>query len=184
MKYLTTWKICVNGPKTQTIVFPHRNSQRLIPATKIRVQEAEIDWSPEVNYLGLILDGKLLFRSHIDNRVVRSTILLKRLYPIINRRSKASKTNKLTTYKMIVSPMLEYASPIWRGCAKTHIRKLQVVQNKFLRMILKKPPRTRITELHRLANIEPLVNRVNSRAELIKSRALVSTSDTIRNIYT
>lgn len=182
--YLTTWKICVNGAKTQTIVFPHSKSERLKPATNIKVQGAEIEWSPEVGYLGLILDSKLLFRRHIDDRVEKSTILLKRLYPIINRRSKASTVNKLAVYKMIVSPMIEYAAPVWRGCAKTHLQKLQVVQNKFLRMILNSPPRTRTTELHRLANIETIVERTNFQAAKIQARAVASESETIRNIYT
>lgn len=182
--YLTTWKICVNGAKTQTIVFPHSKSERLKPATNIKVQGAEIEWSPEVGYLGLILDSKLLFRRHLDDRVEKSTILLKRLYPIINRRSKASTVNKLAVYKMIVSPMIEYAAPVWRGCAKTHLQKLQVVQNKFLRMILNSPPRTRTTELHRLANIETIVERTNFQAAKIQARAVASESETIRNIYT
>lgn len=181
--YLKTWKICVNGAKTQTIIFPHKNSYRMVPATNIQVEGAEIHWSDVVSYLGLIMDSKMLFRQHIDERVTKSTILLKRLYPIINRRSKASLTNKLAVYKMIISPMLEHASSIWRGCARTHLQKLQVVQNNFLRMILNRPRRTRTAELHRLANIEPLTVRINTQAEKIQTRALESESATIRNIY-
>lgn len=36
IKFLPDWKIHVNGSKTKTIVFPHRNSERLKPQTKIR----------------------------------------------------------------------------------------------------------------------------------------------------
>lgn len=160
-KYLKDWKICVNGAKTQTIVFPHRNSDRLKPTSKIKVQGVEIEWSSEVRYIGLTLDEKLLFRAHVDDRVAKGTLMLKRLYPIINRRSKISTTNKLAVYKLIVAPMLEYGSPVWQGCAKTHRRKLQVLQNKYLKMILNLPPRTRTAEVHRLANRDTIDQRLS-----------------------
>ncbi|KXJ82729.1 hypothetical protein RP20_CCG011428 [Aedes albopictus] len=182
-RYLTDWKIRVNGTKTQTIVFPHRNTDRLKPTTKIRMEDVEVEWANEVRYIGLMLDSKLLFRSHIDDRISKGTMLMKCLYPIINRRSKMSTTNKLAVYKHIVAPMLEYGSPVWQGCAKTHRRKLQVLQNKFLKMILNLPPRTRTTEVHRLANHDPIDHRLATLSERHQTRAQNSEHDSIRNIY-
>lgn len=183
INYLYTWKICVNGAKTQAIVFPHKQSQRLVPTSNIQVQNTAIEWTPEVRYLGLILDNKLLFRTHVDDRVTKSIVLLKKLYPLINRRSKVSTRNKLAIYKQIVAPMLEYASPVWGGCARTHVQKLQVVQNKFLRMIFNSPPRTRTTELHQLANLDPIAVKISSHTDKVLTRALISDSEAIRNIY-
>lgn len=183
VSYLSDWKICVNGAKTQAIVFPHRNTERLKPTTNIKVQNSEIEWSKMVRYIGLTLDQKLLFGAHIDDRVVKGTVLLKRLYPLINRRSKLSVTNKLAVYKAIVAPMLEYGSPVWQGCAKTHRRKLQVLQNKYLKMILNLPHRTRTTEVHRLANHAIIDQRLSTINERHRQKAIVSEFESIRNIY-
>ncbi|KXJ70828.1 hypothetical protein RP20_CCG022374 [Aedes albopictus] len=120
------------------------------------------------------MDKKLLFRPHVDDRVKKSTIMLKRLYPIINRRSKVSTTNKLAVYKQVVLPMLVYGSPVWMGCARTHIRKLQVVQNKFLKMIFKLPTRTRTTEVHRLACLDLISNRLQNLSIKHEARAVIS----------
>lgn len=42
------------------------------------------------------------------------------------------------------------------GAAKTHRRKLQIIQNKIIRMIKNAPWRTRIATLHEGTNIEPI----------------------------
>ena len=119
-KYLVDWKIKVNAVKTQAIVFPHRNTDKLKPTTKIKVLGDEIEWASEVKYLGLTFDIKLLYRSHIEDRIQKGTVMLRQLYSIINRRSKTTHANKLAVYKMIVAPMLVYGAPIWRECAPTH----------------------------------------------------------------
>ncbi|KAL9692513.1 hypothetical protein quinque_016483, partial [Culex quinquefasciatus] len=182
-RYLSDWKICVNAAKTQAIVFPHRNTDRLKPTTKLKVLGTEVDWSQVVRYLGLLIDSKLLFRYHLDDRIIKGIAMLKKLYPIINRRSKASLKNKLAVYKMVVAPMLLYGSPVWQGCAITHRKKLQVIQNKFLRLILNQPWRTRSSDLHRLASIEPVDARLASLAEKHRNRALVSEHGSIRGLY-
>lgn len=181
--YLSDWKICVNAAKTQTIVFPHRNTDRLKPTSKINILNAEIDWSSDVRYLGLLFDSKFLFRQHVEDRINKGTIMLKRLYPIINRRSKASTVNKLAVYKQIVAPMLEYGCPVWKGCAQTHRKKLQVLQNKFLKMALNLPVRTRTAEVHRLANLDPLDIRLATLARKHEARASNSEFQQIRNLY-
>lgn len=110
-------------------------------------------------------------------------MLLKRLYPIINRRSKAALQNKLAVYKMVVAPMLLYGSPVWQGCARTHRKKLQVMQNKFLRMILNQPWRTRTTDLHRMAGVAQVEEKLASLASSHRAKALVSEFGTIRGLY-
>ncbi|XP_053698771.1 hemicentin-2 [Sabethes cyaneus] len=181
-EYLAKWKIRVNAAKTQTIVFPHRNSQRLEPSTLVQLNGASISWSTDVRYLGLTYDRKLLYRLHIDQTVARSTVLLKKLYPLINRKSKLSAVNKLAVYKQVVRPMLLYAAPIWRACAKTHLLKVHRVQNKFLKMILNLPPSTRTSEVQRLASIDSTLVLLWRRGTnvLTASQLMVTRDERIR----
>ena len=183
VNYLTSWKICVNAAKTQTIVFPHRNSQRLVPTTKIRLNNVDIPWSSNVRYLGLTYDHKLLYRPHIEQTVTKSLVLMKKLYPLINRKSKLSVVNKLTVYKQVILPMLLYASSIWRTCARTHLQKIQRIQNKFLKMILNVPFGTRTSEVHQIAGIDMTENIISAHAENTKNNALNSSAVLIRELY-
>lgn len=68
VKYMSDWKIKINTAKTQAIMFLYRQSDRLKPPVncKVSMENNAIDWSPEVTLLGVVLDAKLLFRSHTD----------------------------------------------------------------------------------------------------------------------
>jgi hypothetical protein len=175
--YFTSWKICINAAKTQTILFPHSKSPKLVPAEdcKIRLNGTAVEWSNEVTYLGVTLDSKLIYKQHVDNTVTKCNILLKSLYPLINRKSTLSFKNKLAIYKQIILPVIEYGMPVWESCANIHHLKLQRVQNKFLRLILNVSPRTRTSEVHHLAGIMTLEERF--RVSIDKYRARCQTSE-------
>ena len=55
------------------------------------------------------------------------------LGPLLNRRSDISVRNGVLLYKQLIRPMMEYACAAWRSAARTHVRRLQVLQSKCLR---------------------------------------------------
>src|SRR5699024_1463619 len=73
--------------------------------------------------------------------------------------SHVSLDNKLPMFKMLVRPTRLYASPAWGMAAKTHISKLQTVQNKYLRMAFDAPWYIRGNQLHREAGM-PTIEEV------------------------
>jgi hypothetical protein len=56
------------------------------------------------------------------------------LSSILHRRSGLSIRNGVLLYKQLIRPMMAYACPIWRSAACSHLRKLQVIQSKCLRI--------------------------------------------------
>lgn len=70
------------------------------------------------------------------------------LYPIFNYRSKLNTKNKLLLFKSCLRPILTYASPAWNSTCKTNYKKLQILQNKALRIALQKRRYTKISDLH------------------------------------
>ena len=56
------------------------------------------------------------------------------LCPLLNRRSDLSVRNGVLLYKQLIRPMMDYACPVWRSAARCHVRKLQVLQSKCLRL--------------------------------------------------
>jgi hypothetical protein len=45
----------------------------------------------------------------------------------------------LLIFKQIIRPILTYACPVWGNCASSHIKKMQIVQYKVLRIIANVP---------------------------------------------
>ena len=52
----------------------------------------------------------------------------------LNRKSDLSVRNGVMLYKQLIRHMMDYACAAWRSAARTHVRRLQVLQSKFLRL--------------------------------------------------
>lgn len=164
--YYHKWKIKINSSKTQTIFFTRRRSSKFLPDRNILINNTPILWANEIKYLGCLLDTKLLFKKHIDFSVVRAQKYIKMFYPLINRRSPLNTKNKLLIYKSIFRPMLLYACNVWGDSAKTHLNKLQITQNKCLKLLLNLPYYYNTINLHTLAGIGTIGNSI----DLIKTK--------------
>ena len=53
---------------------------------------------------------------------------------LLNRKSDLSVRNGVLLYKQLIHPMMDYACPAWRTAARSHVRRLQVLQSKCLRL--------------------------------------------------
>ena len=98
-------------------------------------------------------DSKITWAPAIENRTKLAHPALQKIYPFITRNSKLKTELKLTLYKTCIQPIITYENQIWAAAAKKHINKIQITQNKFLRIILNKPYDTPIKHLHDTANI-------------------------------
>ena len=84
--------------------------------------------------LGLTLDPKLTYSTHIHNISVQAHKHLQIIKPLTATGWGKQKETLLATYKAVIRPALEYASSVWWPIASsTSINKLQVMQNAALR---------------------------------------------------
>ena len=130
--------------------------------SNIILNNFKIPWLNKIKYLGLILDSKLTFAEHVKTVVQKAVTKLILLCPLINRYSKLSAINKFLIYKVIVRLALLYACPVWSMICKSHYSKLQIVQNKFLRLIGGYRRFSLISEMHRNINIEPVKDYIKT----------------------
>jgi hypothetical protein len=56
------------------------------------------------------------------------------LGPLLKRNSDLSVRNGVLLYKQLIRPMMDYACPAWRSPARSHVRRLHVLQSKCLRL--------------------------------------------------
>lgn len=160
-KFFHRWKIKANPNKSQAVFFTRRRKQTFFPTRKLNLYSEEIDWSNECKYLGLVLDSKLTFEKHVSKTIHKINLTIKILYPFINRRSGLSIDNKIIIFKTIFLAILSYGSPVWCDCANTHLGKLQICQNKILKMMLNLPWHFSTRRLHKRANVNFISTTIN-----------------------
>ncbi|GFY23232.1 RNA-directed DNA polymerase from mobile element jockey [Trichonephila clavipes] len=106
------------------------------PPPEITLQNQRIPWSQHTKYLGVVIDKNLTFRQHITHVRNKFKNATSNLYPLICRKSKLNRHNKLLIYTLILKPLLTYASPIWAHAARSNINLIESSQNVILRQIL------------------------------------------------
>lgn len=156
------WKIKINIDKTKAIFFSRKRKPCHLPHRNLKLYNNEIAWENEsICYLGIHLDKKLLFKSHLSKTINKINFFIRLLYPLINRNSELNTPNKILIYKTIFRSILLYGFPIWKNAAKSNLDVLQKKQNKILKLILGKPFYFPTKYLHELSEINYINEQIN-----------------------
>ncbi|GFU36339.1 putative RNA-directed DNA polymerase from transposon X-element [Trichonephila clavipes] len=74
--------------------------------------------------------------------------------------SPLSLENKVIFYKQVLRPVITYGSPVLGTAAATHMKKIQVIQNKILRVMTNAPWYVRNDVIHNDLHMEPISNYI------------------------
>jgi hypothetical protein len=88
-----------------------------------------------VQYLGLLLDRRLTWHTHIFAQRKQFGLSLTKMYWLLGRKSKLSTNNKLLIYKAILKPIWIYGIQLWDTTTNSNIDILERFQSKVLRLI-------------------------------------------------
>ena len=100
-----------------------------IQAKGIRLQQKD-----EVRYLGVILDSHLSMNSHTDAVIARERRALSMMSFLVGKEWGSHPETMLTMYKSYIRPLLEYAPFVYEECRRTLAARLDVLQNRALRL--------------------------------------------------
>lgn len=178
-KYLTKWKTTVNAAKTETILFTKRGVIPYVQPTKL--YGVSIRSQPTVKYLGVHLDTRQTFKEHVLRNIANTSAAIRSLYPLIINKN-TSVYNKLLMFKVILRPALIYAAPVFNNIAKVHLNKLQVMQNKCLRLALHESRYTNNRNLHRKAKMETVEEYINKTSTKFYKKTINHSNSLIANI--
>jgi hypothetical protein len=131
--WLSEWRITINVSNSTAIIFA-RAGRHFIQPRPVRLFGEPIEWVDTTRYLGVTLDTRLTWSPPIDQVRKRTAQRMGMLGPLLNRKSNLSVRNGVLLYKQLLRPMMDYACPAWRSAAHSHVRKLQVLQSKCLRL--------------------------------------------------
>jgi hypothetical protein len=134
-QWLQQWRICANESKSTHVTFTLRREECL----PVHLNGRPIPQSDKPKYLGLHLDRRLTWRTHIHAKRKQLEPSFKRMYWIIGRHSQMSIKNKLLLYKTLLRPIWTYGIPLWGMASQSNIAILQRFQNKVLRTIVNAP---------------------------------------------
>ena len=130
---MSDWKIAINVSKSSAIIFA-RAGRNFIKPRPVTLFGEPIQWVETTRYLGVTIDKRLTWSPHIDQIRKKTAQRMGMLGPVLNRKSDLSVRNGLLLYKQLIRPMMDYACPAWRSAARTHVRRLQVLESKCLRL--------------------------------------------------
>lgn len=153
-RYFKRWRIRVNPEKSEAILFTRKTALRHIPQRCVSINNDDVIWKDSLKYLGVYLDPKLIFKIHIEYLLTKCDKLIKSLYPLIHRNSKISFANKLRLFKTVFRPVFSYAAPIWSTCAKCHLKRIQIFQNRVLKMMFDLDRFTPTVFVHSIADVD------------------------------
>ena len=103
-------------------------------AMNVLIDNVVIQRTNTCKYLGVMIDETLQWNAHIEyihKKVAKYVYLLKRVRDMIDQRT------SLLFYKSIIQSHLDYCNVVWGNTGKRNCDKLQVLQNRSLRIVMK-----------------------------------------------
>jgi hypothetical protein len=132
-RWLSEWRIAIKVSKSTAIIFA-RAGQRFFRTRLVTLIGEPIQWVDTIHYLAVTLDARLNWSPHIDQVRKKTAQRIGMLGPLLNTKSDLSVRNGVLLHKQLIRPMMDYACPAWRSAARTHIRRLEVLQSKCFRV--------------------------------------------------
>lgn len=157
----------MNNSKSSHITFTLRKTT----CPQVTLNHIPIPTKSEVKYLGLHLDSKLTWKTHINAKRCQLNLKVKKMYWLLKRNSQLSLENKITIYKSILRPVWTYGIELW-GCSKpSNTKILQTFQSKTLRMIANAPWYVSNQTLHNDLDIPYVCDIIKHHSAKYESRS-------------
>ena len=139
----------MNDSKTEIVIFGNQIQCSKITTTSMEVGDTSVNISPELTYLGVLLDENLTLKSHILNKAKRASYHLYRIRQIIKFLDLLAKQTLISS---LVMSDLDFANAIFVNQPNSSIYPMQQIQNHIAKLIMNKhqldSPTTIMRQLH------------------------------------
>lgn len=144
------WKIAINHSKSTRVDFALRPH----PITPTIIDGTVIPHGSHAKYLGLTLDSKLLWRTHVTLKRDELNARFRTMFWMFRHTNRLSLANRRLLYQTVIRPVWTYGIQLWGSTATTNYNVIQTFQNKVLRKITGAPWFVRNDTLHADLKIE------------------------------
>ena len=138
-------KLTINHTKSNFSIYHTKNRNVPQDITEIRIGDIIIKRETCVKYIGLNIDEQLNWKGHVET-LIKSLV---KYFGIFNniKHFVSPKLARQLYYAFIYS-RIKYGIEVYGSCSLNLKRKLQIIQNRLLKLALKRHPRTGTNELH------------------------------------
>lgn len=140
-KYLKVNKLKLNVNKTKCLII--RNKRSIVPSNinSLVIENEEIEIVSKVKYLGITIDNELNLNEHVNYLCKKASSKV----GVLNRvKNKVKTEERITIYKTIIAPHFEYCPSILFLLSDNQIKRIQKIQNKAMRAVMRVNKRTSI----------------------------------------
>ena len=164
------WKLNLNGTKSEVAYFTnYKKEYSWIP--EIKIDGKQIGHTDTPRLLGVTLDKSLTFDLHSTNVSKAASTACSMLSALANSSFGWRKQNLVTVYHGMVKSKMDYAGPAWQGNT-CHIGKLDVAQNRALRIITGQFKDTPLETLRAESGVQSFKTHVERNLLISKEKAL------------
>ncbi|KAL4085431.1 hypothetical protein QTP88_027290 [Uroleucon formosanum] len=164
--WYSKWKIKINNEKSSRVTFTLKQST--VPL--VYLNNKVIPSSSNVKYLGMTLDKRLTWATHIKQKQRILNARRRAVFPLIGKQSKINLNTKLLLYKTLLKPIWLYGIQLWGSAKKSNIYKIQTFQSTSLRMITCAPPYVSNHTLHSDLKILTVKEEAKNSYKLFRAR--------------
>ena len=143
-------KLSLNVAKTNYIIFGNKRISNDMTQLKICLDGNILERTLCTKFLGVFLDEKLRWTyhlNHISNKISRGLGMMGRLRKIL-----PSDAIQMLYYSLVY-PYLSYCNIIWGGVSANLLHKLEVLQNRAVRIVTGSPYRASSSPLYKQLNL-------------------------------
>lgn len=132
MKHLERWcaakRLTINSKKTKYVLFDnHKKGHAADSRLEIRINDDLLEGTDCYNYLGILLDSSLTFKSHIGRTLNTCSTYV---FTLAKIRKYITSTVAVQIYKSLVMSRLNFGGMLCLGAPKTSLSRLQKLQNR------------------------------------------------------
>lgn len=115
LKIVEQWcvkhELSVNPLKTELIMFTNKRNLGQLRLPKLF--NTELSLTSEVKYLGVILDSKLIWNKHLDNKLEKASIIFWQCRRLMGRSWGLSPKITIWLYTSVIRPIITYGAIAW-----------------------------------------------------------------------
>ena len=184
MKKLYTWlcanKLTLNVTKTNYCIFRGKQTLRKDDINEINFGHNSIKRVEHVRYLGMYIDEKLSWKYHVYN-ILKQLSKTSSSFKFI--RNHVPHQCKKQLYYSFVHSKIIYGIEVYGNTNKSLLTKLQVIQNKILKILYKKDWYLSTNTLHKEINILKVNDLYNMSVLKFVHKCKINDSPNIFNEY-
>jgi hypothetical protein len=131
-RWCIQWGFNISPQKTQGIILSRKVKFLEEP---LYINTIPIKFTRTVKYLGIIFDTRFTFGPHLETVIDKCNKRINLLRCLTGTSWGAGKESLLLLYRGLIRSLMEYCSFIYHNVSNTQFKKLEIIQNKAMRVI-------------------------------------------------